>query len=467
MSADAGLPGVLDRVAELARQTGLDRAGDLDAIRGFAAGPPVITVAAEASEYAAGVVALAESASSGATMQRTSLGDVRQPTLRDLLIVVTPADRALSLAEEVVVRNARASHCAVAVAVVEAEVFGDDLARTQAVTEIERLRLGPVLIPLAVPWFFLGMPERDEEFTSLLRRLPSGHERAARLVLDAVVRSMLDALEPRLAMHDEATGQWREADAERALVGGRLEHEARLIQMSVRRTLETAEQSVYQAGLDTAATIEAWLATRERADWGATEVPLREAWRRCLDAARDVVDRSRARFAAEVARLDPTSQPHAEIPGLPASWDTDDLRAAVASLAEVDLDRVLRDLRARESAMQKPDEEPSRLDRISGYVRLATDDVLPEGMREYLNAQLHLAIGPRMAGVVTAATTATLAGTRAASAAALSAFTDRLAARRAELGEQARWLSARAELAGLVRGRAARSDLLSGSSDAS
>ena len=219
MKADAGLPGALNRVGELAKQIGADRDGDLDAIRRFIEGPEVITVAAESGDYASSVVALVQSSDVRADVQRTSLGDVTQPALRDLLVVVTSADRALARSEEEVVRAAHAHGGAVALAVVEAAVFGDGPTRGQAVKEIERLRLGPALTPLAVPWFFLGTAENDEAFTAVVGRAQSaGHEHAAWRVLDSVVRSMLDALAPRLAAHESEVARLRKAEAELAYV---------------------------------------------------------------------------------------------------------------------------------------------------------------------------------------------------------------------------------------------------------
>ena len=104
MSTGTGLPETLDRVGELARQAGADVDRDIEAIRRFIEGPAVVTVAAESADYASGVVALVKSSDTGADVQRTSLGHVPQPDLRDLLVVVTSADRALAQSEEDVVR---------------------------------------------------------------------------------------------------------------------------------------------------------------------------------------------------------------------------------------------------------------------------------------------------------------------------------------------------------------------------
>jgi hypothetical protein len=495
MSAGLGLTGALDRVDELGGKVGIDRGSDLDAIRRFADGPVVITVAAESGEHAASVAALAESAGIGATVQRTSLGSVAQPALCDLLIVVTPANRALSLSEESVVRKAHAHGSGVALALVDVGLFGDGPERKQAITEIERLRLGPALTPLAVPWFFLGTDEGDEAFTNALRRARSaGHERAARHVLDAVMHSMLDDLAARLAAHDQEAARLLQAEALLAAVPGRLEHEAGLVRMSLRRSLEAAEQNVYQAGLETPALLAIWLASRGRAEWAPVEEPLRQSWRQCLDLARHIADRSRTRFAGEIARLDPTVQaglPPSECASLASSWDTGDLREALASLAAVDLERIFGELRAQcEPEPQDDAEGPLQTDAYGedaplgdayggdGFpgdpsragARQVTRSALPAGLRAHLNAQLHFAVATRMRAVVVAASAATAAGARADTAAALTLFAERLAARRAEFDEQARWTTAHAELAGLAgaapeRGARADSGLLPGGGD--
>lgn len=493
MSGGLGLTGVLDRVGELGGKAGIDRGSDLDAIRRFADGPVVITVAAESGGYASSVAALAESAGICATVQPTSLGSVAQPALRDLLIVVTPANRALSLSEENVVRKAHAQGSAVALAVVDVGLFGDGPEREQAITEIERLRLGPALTPLAVPWFFLGTDEGDEAFTNALRRAGSaGHERAVRHVLDAVVRSTLEDLAGRLVAHDQEAARLRRAEAILAAVPGRLEHEAGLVRMSVRRSLEVAEQNVYQAGLETPSLLAIWLAGGGRAEWAPVEEPLRQSWGQCLDLARHIVDRSRIRFAAEIARLDPAVQaglPPSECASLASSWDTGELREALASLATVDLERIFGELRAqcgpeprddvedppelRDDVEDPPQTDPSGEDQPPGDLagadaREVTASALPGGLRAHLNAQLHFAVATGMGAVGAAASAATAAGARADTAAALTVFAEGLAARRAEFDEQARWTTAHAELAGLaeaVRGRGADSGPLPGGGD--
>jgi hypothetical protein len=483
MSAGLGLTGALDRVGELGEKAGIDRGSDLDAIRRFADGPVVITVAAESGGHASSVAALAESAGIGTTVQPTSLGSVAQPALRDLLIVVTPANRALSLSEENVVRKAHAQGSAVALAVVDVGLFGDGPERVQAITEIERLRLGPALTPLAVPWFFLGTDEGDAAFTNALRRAGSaGHERAARHVLDAVVHSTLEDLAGRLAAHDQEAERLRRAEAILAAVPGRLEHEAGLVRMSVRRSLEAAEQNVYQAGLETPSLLAIWLAGGGRAEWAPVEEPLRQSWRQCLDLARHIVDRSRIRFAAEIARLDPAVQaglPPSECASLASSWDSGELRQALASLAAVDLERIVGELRAQcgpepwDDVEDPPQTDPSSEDQppgdlSGGDAREVTASALPGGLRAHLNAQLHFAVATGMGAVGAAASAATAAGARMDTAAALTVFAEGLAARRAEFDEQARWTTAHAELAGLacaVRGRGIDSGPLSGGGD--
>ena len=471
MNADAGLPGVLNRVGELAKQIGADRDSDLDAIRRFVEGPEVITVAAESDDYASGVVALVESSAIRADVQRISLGDVTQPALRDLLVVVTSADRALSRSEEEVVRAAHAHAGAVAVAVVEAAVFGDGPALWQAVKEIERLRLQPALTPLAVPWFFLGTAGNDEAFTTVVRRAQSaGHERAAWPVLDSVVHSMLDAVAPRLAAHESEVARLGTAEAELAYVPSRLEHEAGLIQLSVRKSLNSAEQNVYQAGLETPDLVATWQAAGRHADWAAVEVPLRQSWRRCVDVAQHVVDQLRTRFAGEIARLDPTTQiglPPSGLTALSPSWDTAELEAALAALATVDLDGMFADLREQsepEPQEEQEEQEDPLLDLIGVHVRQVTQVGLPDGLRAQLNAGLHFAIAGRMQAVVAAADAAVTGGARADAAAGMAVFAERLAARRAALDDPGCWRTAYAELAGLVRELEARIDrgLLSG-----
>jgi hypothetical protein len=467
VNADAGLPGVLNRVGELAKQIGADRDSDLDAIRHFVEGPEVITVAAESGDYASGVVALVESSAIRADVQQISLGDATQPALRDLLVVVTSADRALSRSEEEVVRAAHAHGGVVAVAVVEAAVFGDGPALWQAVKEIERLRLHPTLTPLAVPWFFLGTAGNDEAFTAVVRRAqPAGHERAARRVLDSVVHSMLDAVAPRLAAQESEVARWRKAETELAYVPSRLEHEAGLIQLSVRKSLNSAEQNVYQAGLETPDLVASWQAAGRHADWAAVELPLRQSWRRCVDVAQHVVDQLRTRFAGEIARLDPTTQiglPPSGSTALSLSWDTAELEAALAALATVDLDGIFADLREQSEPEPQEEQEDPLLDLI-GVPGQVTEAGLPDGLRAQLNAGLHFAIAGRMHAVVAAADAAVTGGARADAAAGMAVFAERLAARRATLEDLGCWRTAYAELAGLARELEARIDrgLLSG-----
>ena len=129
---------------------------------------------------------------------------------------------------------------------------------------------------------------------------------------------------------------------------------------------------MYQAGLETPGSGRHLAGRRRPRRLGSRRGAAAESWRRCLDVAHHVVDQSRTRFAGEIARLDPTTQiglPPSEFTTLSASWDTCELRAALATLATVDLDRIFADLREQsEPEPQEQQERPfsARLDRRAG-----------------------------------------------------------------------------------------------------
>lgn len=457
-----GLASALKQAADAARLAGLDRDGELAAISQFAEGPAVITVAEGALGRAAPVLPLIAVAGTGAAIERVPLSEVTTPALRDLLVVVTPADRALSLAETEVVRSAREHGYAAALAVVDTDAFGDGDDRALAIGEIEALRIRPALAPLGVPWFFLGTPAAESEFTSLVSAasacLHSSHEQAGLAVLREVANSMLGDIAPHLAAHAEQAALLSKASTDLVALRARLEQEAQLTVLSVRTALQGAEQDVYTAGLAVPARFAALPASPAASDLAGAAAPLRLAWDGCLELAGEVVERARTRFAGELTRLDPTAlagQPPDPIAGLSPSWETVSLRQALTALDTTDLAGLLGELRPLAGLAAKDAGDESLIGRISARIRRYDEDKQADVLPERFNASLIRTLSLAMGAVIPAATAAATAGAATDTEAALQAFTQRLADRSTALAGQECWQAAHDMLARLTPGPAA------------
>src|SRR5262245_4972856 len=150
------LPAALARTADLTRTLGVDTVASVGAIRAFLEGPFIVAVAGLPKTGRSRIGAALSSALSDIDILELDVRRVPTFALWDVLIIVTPADRALSRAEEEIVRTTRQQRRAVVVAVTRSDLLGDAQSRVAGQEEIEKFRLNPILGPLGVGWFFCG-----------------------------------------------------------------------------------------------------------------------------------------------------------------------------------------------------------------------------------------------------------------------------------------------------------------------
>ncbi|MBP2324795.1 protein-tyrosine-phosphatase [Kibdelosporangium banguiense] len=281
---------------------GIGGADALAELTGFLNAPPTVLVAGLKGTGKTRVVhALAETMPDVVVVER-GLHDV--PALWDVLVLLTPADRVLSQAEESLVRQARNRGQVVTVLVTRADLFGAD--RDSAVDEIERLRLAPRLRPLGVRWRFAG---REDNIAGLgVRDLlgtdrEAGHEPAVRAAFREILDSAVTQLSARVPTRDEERAALAEAGAQLSLVESALSALPASAATRVADRLLTAETRVQEAAHATVPQAVVWVSAMGVGPWEPVMSSLREAWSDLQRTTADVVELEREHFQQEVGRL--------------------------------------------------------------------------------------------------------------------------------------------------------------------
>jgi len=126
----------LARTVDATAKLGIDAAQDLASIREFAAGPFVVAIAGLPKTGRSRVGAAIASTAPRREVLEFDVRTVPRLPLWDVLLIVTPADRALSRAEEEFAKAARQQRRPVAVVVTRADLLGDATVRVSAQEEI-------------------------------------------------------------------------------------------------------------------------------------------------------------------------------------------------------------------------------------------------------------------------------------------------------------------------------------------
>src|SRR5215471_1640293 len=207
----SSLEDLLAALEEASAHLGLTAQARTSPVRSFLAGPPVVRVVGPPhAERAAVAECLTSDLPSAQVLEAAPAVPDPEP-LWDVAVLVTPADRALSLIEERFIADAAAGHRAVLVLVSRMSVLGDERAQAEARRELERYRLGPLLKTRQIPWFYLdeSPPVCDAALAKRINAVAlreGGHQRAARVFLmrqtDELIQASAGLLDARRAELD-------------------------------------------------------------------------------------------------------------------------------------------------------------------------------------------------------------------------------------------------------------------------
>jgi hypothetical protein len=384
--------------------------------------------------------------------------------LWDVLLIVTPADRALSRTEEELATAARQQRHPVAVVVTRADLLGDPKARVTAQEEIERFRLVPSLGPLGIKWFFSGASDSLDGLASFVSQTLGGepsvtHEWPALDALNHVLDTATGQLGERLAVREREFNVLREIEAQLPLALAHLEEEVKLARLSVRDTLRAAEERLFEAGFALASSAVAWISRTGVGAWSDVEHPLRSAWDALLAAAGTVLDAERLRFQEEALRIASKIGAARETVGLAgdsslalsASWSTKEFEDALKSAGKADLDPLFKALHkesqdAIKSEQEETEKRRSVVNRIGSSLRHLAAGPLDDRLRTRVNADLEAIVRSRLGTLTEAASMAAESGARADAAAATAAMKERVVAFRTLLEDRHAWGTAYGEL---------------------
>jgi len=465
-SPNFSLAEALARTADATRKLGIDAAQDLATIRAFADGPFVVALAGLPKTGRSRVGAAIASTSPRREVLEFDVRTIPRLPLWDVLLIVTPADRALSRAEEELAKAARQQRHPVAVVVTRADLLGDPKARVSAQEEIERFRLIPSLGPLGIKWFFSGASDSLDALISFVSQALGGepsvaHEGPALDALNRVLDTATGQLGERLAVREREFNVLREIEAQLPLALAHSEEEVKLARLSVRDTLRTAEEKLFEAGFALASSAVAWISRGGVGAWSDVEHPLRAAWDALLATAGMALDKERLRFQEEVLRIALKIDAAREAVGLAgdsslalsASWSTKDFDDALKSVGKADLDPLFEALHKEcQDAIKRAKEETEKkrvVSRFGSRLQHFAAGPLDDRLRTRVNADLEAIVRARLARLTDAASTAAEGGARADAAAATVAMKERVAAFRTALEERHAWGTAYGELLGL------------------
>lgn len=451
---------LMDAIAQAAdatRRLGIDSVGDLRAIRSFADGPLVIAVAGLPKTGRSHIGSALRPPSGKREVLEIDVRSAPKLGLWDLLVVVTPADRALAQAEEELVRAARRRNRPAAVVVTRADLLGDAEGRRAAQEEIEQFRLAPALSPVGVPWFFNGSGEPLDAVEAFVSRALAGgasvaHEGPARQALTIVLDAAAEQLGDRIAVRNREFSTLQEIEAQQPLALAHADEEVKLARLSVRDALGAAEEALYETGFALASSAVAWVARGGVGDWSDVEQPLRAAWDDLVDAATQALDTERQRFQSEAIRIagkiesarETVGLATEEAPAFSTSWTTPAFDAAVESAKNVNLQPLFTALEkecrdAVEKDKEDAEERKGVVNRIGSSLQHLASRPLDDRLRTRVHADLEAIVQARLETLVEAASSAAHGGAKGDAAVAADAIRDRILAFRTSLEERHAW----------------------------
>jgi len=362
----------LASAARITSRLGIDCADEIQEIAGFLKGPHVVAVAGLPGSGRSTVGRRLQPLPPATRMLELDLRTAGKLGLWDALVLVTPADRALSQNEEEVARTNRLGRRATWLVVSRADGLGTGEARRAAEEEIATLRLEPALGRLGVPWHFNGTDDSLEALagqlaSSLAKDSRQAHERAALDGLSRLLEQAIAEFSERVSRREQEYEQLRELHASVPLTLAYLEEVVRLARLTAAEEGRAVMEGLLEAGYKTLLETLAWLEGQGAGDWADVERPLREAWDAALAKAPDACASAHDGVLAELGRLAARVDGVAEQLGLrprmqvPAEgrWSSEDVERAAGALPREFLDPRLEELRsmASDEVRRKCDEE--------------------------------------------------------------------------------------------------------------
>lgn len=362
----------LASAARITSRLGIDCADEIQEIAGFLKGPHVVAVAGLPGSGRSTVGQRLQPLPPATRMLELDLRTAGKRGLWDALILVTPADRALSQNEEEVARTSRLGRRATWLVVSRADGLGTGEARRAAEEEIATLRLEPALGRLGVPWHFNGTDDSLEALAgqlafSLAKDPRQAHERAALDGLSRLLERAIAEFSERVRRREREYEQLRELQASVPLTLAYLEEVVRLARLTAAEEGRAVTEGLLEAGHKTLLEALAWLEGQGAGDWADVERPLREAWDAALVKAPEACASARDGVLGELGRLAARIDLVAEQLGLSprmqvpteGRWSSEDVERAAGALPREFLEPRLEDLRsmASDEVRRKCDEE--------------------------------------------------------------------------------------------------------------
>lgn len=348
----AGAPDVYSPSPESA--TGSGPAPATAVVREFLAGPPVVRVTGPKHGDRATVARWLEEQIPGARVLEAELAPPDPDLLWDVSVVVTPADRMLSLPEKNLIQAAAAARRPVMVIVSRLAVFGDADDQAEARGELDSLSLTPFLRPRGVQWAYF--PQSPQDYDAAVARQVAimaagegGHDRAVRAYLrgeaDALISTATGLLAERRARQDAIMALRARVVGQRAsLVEG-----ARTQMLAALDRLRAAQARVYQSVDALVNMARAWLDSGGLVPWADVEHPVRGAMAQLVADTGRLGPDFEAAIRGDLGRLGDMLEENLERPGLgPAvvsepgvPWQDPAMEAALAMVSGASLDPVL------------------------------------------------------------------------------------------------------------------------------
>jgi hypothetical protein len=323
-------------------------------VREFLAGPPVVRVTGPKHGERATVARWLEEQVPSARVLDAELAPPDPNLLWDVSVVVTPADRMLSLPEKNFIEAAAAARRPVMVLVSRLAVFGDADDQAEARRELDSLSLTPFLRPRGVRWAYFPQSPQDYDpavarQVAMMAAGEGGHDRAVRAYLrreaDALIGTATGLLAERRTRQDAIMALRARVTGQRAsLIEG-----ARTRVLAALDRLRAAQARVYQSVDALVDMARAWLDSGGLVPWADVEHPVRGAIAQLAADTGRLGPDFEAAIRGDLGRLGDILEKNLGHPGLgPAvvsevgvPWQEPAMDAALAMVSGASLDPVL------------------------------------------------------------------------------------------------------------------------------
>lgn len=454
----------LARTVELTRKLGVDVMEDLATVGAFADGPFVVALIGRPKSGRSRIGAAITSSVQPLRLMEIDVSALPRLPLWDLLLIVTPAEQALSQTEEELAKRMRRQRYSVAVVVTRTDLLGTPDTHMALQDEVERFRLAPALGSVGVKWFFSSASGALDSLSSFVaQQLGSEPESAHKRPLFGALSDILDAavgqLAERVAVRDREFSVLSEVEAQFSLAFAHFEEVVKLARLSVRDTLRAEEEKLFETAFGVASSAVAWVSRGGLGAWSDVEQPLRAAWDTLLIVTTRTIEAERLRFQEEISRIVAKVGVARMTVGLPGdislplghSWSTKEFDEALASIEGVDLNPLFEALyKESQDALTCQEEEVGKhesvVTRIGSSFKQFAATPLDERLRTRTIADLEAIVKARLERLSEAASTAVASSARTDATVATTAIKEQVLALRASLDERHAWGTAFSEL---------------------